>query len=483
MLSGRFGRNRGLLRGVAVPPGGRPSRAAGPDSGRPAAASRPAFPIVRALCPCYTWSMSVGSWGGLELRASDRAALEGERGPGARTAMRILVRMARIQGATRFLDITGAHIDSALYMGEATLEYAERLADGGARVVVPTTLNVAGVDPHGWERWAVPPEWARKARRQMDAYEQMGCRPTWTCAPYQTERRPGFGEQVAWGESSAIVFANSVLGARTERYPDLLDICAAIAGRVPALGLHLEENRGGDVLVTLDRIPAGVQALDGFFSVLGHWIGTRVGAAVPVITGLASPPDEDQLKALGAAMASSGAVALFHLVGVTPEAPTVTAAFHGRPPSRRLEPALADLRKARSDLHTATGRALDLVVLGSPHFSLDEFRRLAPLLEGRHAHPDVRFLVTCGRGVQLLAREAGLLDPLERFGGSVTVDTCILTTPMLDASVTVLMTNSAKYAYYAPGLLGTRVAFGSLTDCVASAVAGRVVREDAAWSD
>lgn len=418
----------------------------------------------------------------LALSEHDRALLEGELGPASAMAMRILTRMAEIQRAEGFLSITGAHIDSALFMGDATLEYAERLANLGAAVVVPTTLNVAGVDPHGWERWAVPPEWAAKARRQMDAYQRMGCAPTWTCAPYQTERRPGLGEQVAWGESSAIVFANSVLGARTERYPDLLDICAAVTGRVPALGLHLDENRAGQVRVVIRDVPRELQAHESFYPVFGHWVGNRVGGRIPVISGLSVSPDEDQLKAMGAAMASSGAVALFHLVGVTPEAPTETDAFRGRGPEEEIVADLDVLRAARGDLHTAQGRGVDMVVLGSPHFSLNEFRRLAPLLEGRHTHSSVRFLVTCGRGVKLLAREAGLLDPLERFGGEVTVDTCILTTPMLGDEIRAIMTNSAKYAYYAPGLLGTTVAFGSLEECVASAEAGRVIRLEGPWA-
>ena len=149
-------------------------------------------------------------------------------------AMRIIVRMADVFGAERLLDITAAHIDSTIFMGDATLEYAERLAGLGATVAVPSTSNVSGVDEHGWTEWPVPPEWAEKARRQMDAYRRMGCIPSFTCAPYQSEPRPAFGQQIAWGESNAIAFANSVLGARTERYPDLLDICAAITGRVPA---------------------------------------------------------------------------------------------------------------------------------------------------------------------------------------------------------------------------------------------------------
>jgi hypothetical protein len=393
--------------------------------------------------------------------------------------MRIIVRMAEVFGAASLLDITQAHIDSTIYIGEANLEFAERLAQGGARVTVPTTLNVSGLDEHGWQAWAVPPDWAEKARRQMVAYQQMGCLPTWTCAPYQTEHAPHFGQQIAWGESNAIVFANSVIGARTERYPDLLDICAAITGRVPAFGLHLDENRRAEVLLRLKSVPRALQQDSSFYPVFGYLLGKAAGDRVPVIEGLEVVPDEDQLKALGAAAASSGNVGLFHIVGVTPEAPTLEAATGGRQPEVILVD-LPALREARAELTTASGDRLDMVVLGSPHFSLAEFRQLAPLLQGRR-HPDVRFLVTTSRAVAHLARQAGLLDPLDSFGGQITVDTCILASPMLPAGVRRLMTNSGKYAYYAPGLLGAQVVFGGLADCVNSARQGRILRDETLW--
>src|SRR3954469_21056663 len=185
--------------------------------------------------------------------------LDGRDGPASQLAMSILVRMADVYGATALMDISQAHIDSTIYLGDATLEFAERLASLGARVAVPTSLNVSGVDECGWEDWGGSPEWAAKAARQMLAYERMGAVPTWTCAPYQTHMRPAFGQQIAWGESNAISFANSVIGARTERYPDLLDICCAITGRVPAIGLHLTENRGGQLLLRLSGVPLALQ--------------------------------------------------------------------------------------------------------------------------------------------------------------------------------------------------------------------------------
>ncbi len=418
----------------------------------------------------------------LALSAQDHAALAGELGAGHQMAMRIVTRMADVRGASTLIDITAAHIDSALYMGPATLEFAERLADGDAKVRVPATLNVSGIDEHGWRAWAVPTEWAEGSHRHMQAYVRMGCQPTWTCAPYQTEPRPAFGEQVAWGESSAIVFANSVLGARTERYPDLLDICAAITARVPAVGLHLSENRFGEVEVRLSAVPRSLGEHDAFYPVLGHLVGQLVGDRVPVITGLEYVPTEDQLKALGAAMASSGAVALFHWVGVTPEAPTREAAFGGGSPGRSVDIDLALLRRARDDLSSATGTALDLVVLGSPHFSLNECTALARLVAGRRRHPGVRLLVTTSRAVKAIAERAGILAPISEFGAEVMVDSCILTSPMLPSAVRVLMTNSAKFAYYTPGLLARQMAFGSLADCVESAIQGHIVRDDTLWN-
>ena len=396
-------------------------------------------------------------------------------------AMRIIVRMAEILSVERLIDIEAAHIDSSLYMGSATLEFAEKLVDLGAKVSVPSTLNVSGVDEHGWMHWSVPPGFAEKAKRQMRAYQEMGCIPTWTCAPYQTEFKPKFGQQIAWGESNAIVFANSIIGARTERYPDLLDICAAITARVPAAGLHLQENRAGHVLLRLKEVPERVQRHESFYPVLGHLMGKVSGEKNPVVVGMEVEPEWDQLKALGAAAASSGTVGLFHLVGITPEAPTLEDAFQGNEPEQEINVTMDHLREAWRELSTAGGRELDLVVLGCPHYSLTEFERLVLLIDGKEKHKDVEFLVNSNRAMRTLADEAGYLRSLEAFGGLVTVDTCPLATPMLSPDIDVVMTNSAKFSYYAPGMLNERVVFGTLEDCVLSAIEGRVVRDESLW--
>lgn len=418
----------------------------------------------------------------LLLTQKDKAMLNGEFGKATQMAMKILSRMAEISGAKELLDIVGAHIDSTVYIGDAGLEFAERLASLGAKVAVPTTLNVSGLDERHWQEWAAPHEWARQAHRQMIAYQSMGTIPTWTCAPYQTEFKPKFGDQIAWGESNAIVFANSVIGARTERYPDLFDVCCAITGRAPAIGLHLTENRAGKILLQLKNIPLQLQQSDDFYPVLGHFMGKAALDKIPVIQGLDVLPNEDQLKAFGAAAASSGGVALFHIIGVTPEAQTFAEAFQNKQPEQTIEVNMDLLRESRKALTHADNEQLDLVVLGSPHFSLAEFKQLAPLIQGKRKHERVKFLVTSSRAMTQLAKQAGLLDDLLHFGAQLTVDTCILTSPMLPKEIKYLMTNSAKFAYYTPGLLGKQITFGSLKDCVKSAVAGKVIRDESLWA-
>ena len=397
--------------------------------------------------------------------------------------MSILIRMAHVYKADHMIDIVGAHVDSTIYVGDAGLEFAERLANAGGSVIVPTTLNVSGLDEEHWQEWGVPSEWAEKAHRQMIAYQSMGTIPTWTCAPYQTEYAPKFGQQIAWGESNAIVFANSVLGARTERYPDLLDICAALTGRVPAVGLHLSENRYGDFVLDLSAIPSSIASRDDFYPVLGYVVGKLSGERIPVLDALDAKPNESQLKALGGAAASAGGVGLFHVVGTTPEAPTLREAIGGSTSFECMKVDMNVVTAARKELTTATGDKLDLVILGSPHFSLDEFRQLSPLLEGKTVHPDVTFLITTSRIMRQLAEASGVLKSLNAFGGRITVDTCILATPMLSKSTSSLMTNSGKYAFYSPGLLDVQVSFGSLEDCVSSAVSGKVIRSPSPWDN
>ncbi len=423
----------------------------------------------------------------LRLTEEDRAMLVGERGEAARLALRILLPMAQIYGAESLLDIEHAHIDGVLLHGESGLDFAERLLAAGGRVVIPTTLNVGAYDLLHPEIYRGDARTAEQARRLMQVYEEMGCEPIFTCAPYQSGARPPFGAQIAWAESNAIVFANSVLGARTQRYGDFIDICCALTGRAPACGLHLTENRRGRLLFQLEGIPTRLLADSVIYPVLGYLVGAVCGAydgagePIPILVGLSPETNEDQLKALGAAAASSGAVALFHAVGITPEARTLAAATQGEQPERVITVDLPALRVARDRLSTTETTQLDVVALGSPHFSLAEFAALRPLLERRPPHSSVDFIVCTNRIVLAALQQRGWLAPLRELGIRLVVDTCVVVAPLLRVQRGVLMTNSAKFAHYTPGNTGLGVVFGNLAECVRSAHEGRVWRDEALW--
>lgn len=391
---------------------------------------------------------------------------------GAAIAMRIVIEAARLMGAPRLIPIASAHIDGALYHGDSGTLFAERLVEAGARVAVRATLNVGALDLTGGCRVRLDRPKREMARRMMDAYRALGCEPTWTCAPYQAGHRPERGSDVAWGESNAVVFCNSVLGARTNRYGDFLDIACAIAGRAPDYGLHRPENRVATVVFDVSALPASFLSSEIAWPVLGSLFGREIGNAIGVVKGIAADPGEDALKAFGAASASSGAVGLFHIAGVTPEAPDLFTALGGAEPAAviRVTPQMA--AEARALLSTAqTADRIDAVAIGSPHLSLDEIGRLETLIAGRRLA--VPLYACTGRHVLgELSRERRAA--LENAGVTLVADTCVVVTPILpELQGGVLMTNSGKFAHYAPGNTGYAVLYGSLAECVESAVTGK----------
>jgi predicted aconitase len=412
----------------------------------------------------------------LRLSDGDRAFLGGEAGPAAAFSMKILVAFAEATGAAALLDVAQAHVDGCLYHGKVSLDFAQRLVDQGGQVRVPTTLNVGAVDLIHPELMRMNPEALRPAAELMRAHVALGCRATFTCAPYQSLSRPSFGEHIAWGESNAIVFANSVIGARTERYGDFLDLCCAMTGRAPAAGLHLGENRRGEVLFRLSGFPDAPVPSDSIFVALGLIIGARAGGRVPVIDGLPNPRDEDQLKGLGAAAASSGAVGLYQVVGVTPEAPTLADALGGRTAAETFVVTPSDISDALQCLSTVPpGAPLAAVCLGTPHFSRAEWDRLLSLLRAGAGGRTPIYVNTARATLSGLEAE-GLLSNLPGWHVIPVVDTCTYLTAILEKLDGVVMTNSGKWAHYAPGNIGVKVAFGEMEDCIASAAVGRVVR-------
>ena len=338
-------------------------------------------------------------------------------------------------------------------------------------------MNVSSLDLLHPELFLGDDDTRNKARATMQAYEDMGCQPTWTCAPYQLLERPAFGDRVAWAESSAIVFANSVLGARTDRFGDFIDIAAALTGRAPESGLFLDENRRAGVIYDVSGFSHDLKETEQFFTVLGLFIGADVDQRVPAVTGI-DTATEDQLKMMGAASATTGSVALIHVVGVTPEAPTLQAATGGGD-TRTVTVTPGMLRAAANTLSGYDASApLRTVNVGTPHYSATQIARLSDLLDDRAVHESVTFYVNIGRDVLGTVPN---VPQLEDQGIVFVTDTCTYITPILETTNGVAMSDSAKWAYYAPGNVGVQVMFASTPDCVESAVKGQIVRGIDTW--
>jgi hypothetical protein len=391
-----------------------------------------------------------------------------------------VVKAANIMEAEHLIPIAFAHIDACFYTGRAHVDFARFLRDNGAHFDIPVWTNngvVSLADP-SLRPPAEDMETVSGAADLMRIYAGLGCKPTWTCAPYQIAGGPKFGDHIAVGESNAVAYYNSVVGARTNKYGAYLDVACALTGLVPHAGLHREENRKAALHFDCTALPQDWRHADIFAHLLGHHVGRLAGRRTPVISGLLPETGKDALKAISSAVASSGGVELWHGVGITPEAPELAAVFaRGETHSVTAE----DLRRAHRELSTGQDGPLTAVALGTPHFSLAEFGELVRLLDGRRIRQGMTFLVSTGRGVRELAAAKGWIADLGRAGIEVPVDVCTYYSPRVRGVSGRVMTNAAKWAYYAPGMLGVDVAFGSLKECVESGVRGEVWRDPELW--
>ena len=418
---------------------------------------------------------------GFRLSERDQRFLAGEFGEAGKIAMRIILRAAQLEGADSLIDVDKAHIDGCFYHGPASLRFAGKLRQLGGRVRVPATMNALCVDRRQWRGLGVAEAVGRPSDDLADAYVEMGVEPTYTCAPYLLDGAPVFGQQIAWAESNAVVFANSVLGARTMKYPDYLDILVAITGRAPNADCHVVSRRLGTLRID---VPRPQRPDDSFYAALGYHIGKLATNEIPIVCGLEGlSVSRDDLKAFGAAFATTSAAAMFHILGVTPEAKTLEEAAGPAGPARHLAVTTDDLRETWLELNTATTADVDLVSLGNPHFSLTECERLALLCAGRRKSDRVTVIVTCGRDVYEKAKAAGYAMRVADFGGRFMNDTCwcFIGEPVVAHEVRNILTNSGKYAHYGPAAVNKGFHFGSLERCVEAACAGYVETAFPRW--
>jgi hypothetical protein len=410
------------------------------------------------------------------LTDEERGILDGAGGEPQRIALGLLVKLGEVYGADRLVQIASAHLVASSYQiaGEAGIEIYTRLLEQGARVKVRTTSDPGSIDFARWREFRTPADYAERQIKIAELLDRMGVIPTWTCTPYTTFNVPRFGEHLGWSESSAVVFANSVIGARTNRLAAYVDLCAALVGRVPYFGLHVPERRRGEILFELDPDLAAGFA-DHYFPALGYLVGQTVGDRIPVIAGVRQATF-DQLKALGAASAASGSVALYHMVGITPEARTVEEAFGGRPPAKRIRIGKPEIARTLEQMSTGEGGAVDVVGVGCPHASIDQMRRYAALLDGRRVHPGVQLWVCTNTVVEAMARTMGYVRAIERAGARLMVGTCHNDCPLGAWGFRRLATDSGKFAYYTPTTVGTECVFTSTEACIQAAITGRVER-------
>ncbi|TDH38528.1 DUF521 domain-containing protein [Pseudohoeflea suaedae] len=398
----------------------------------------------------------------LDLAADEQAMLDGAKGEAAAVAMRVICAMAAQQGAGSLVPVSQAHIDGCIYASPANLTFAERMLELGAEVTVPTTMNAISVDRENWRGQGMDPEFGVPAQRLADAYVEMGCAPTFTCAPYLLETAPHEAEAIAWAESNAVVFANTVLGARTTKHPDFLDLCIAVTGRAPCSGVYLDANRRPAIILDVD-MPGQVE--DAFWPLIGYVAGARAPDCIPLLRGLAETGPDD-LKALCAAFGTMSAAPMLHVEGVTPEADLDPL------------PQAATVRITREDLRETWARLnygpeeVDLIAIGSPHASLAELRRLRDALGGETTR--VPIIATAGRRIIDEARTDGILHDLKKSGVRVFPDICwcSIGEPVFPRETTVVLTNSGKYAHYGPGLSGRHVRLAGLDDCIRAALTG-----------
>ncbi|MBN2251992.1 MAG: aconitase X catalytic domain-containing protein [Candidatus Altiarchaeota archaeon] len=397
----------------------------------------------------------------MNLTTEEQAMLEGKEGAGVQKAMEILVALGEIYGARDMVPIASSQVSGVSYknLGDAGLEFLQDWAEKGARVRVPTTMNPAGVDVELWKKLGISREFAEKQKELIRAYTDMGVAPSCTCTPYMAGNAPKYGEHIAWSESSAVCHANSILGARTNREGGPSALAAAIAGRTPRYGLHLDANRKASLVVEVE-CELGDYA---DYGALGYMIGRKAGNRIPYFIFKKNRKIKtDCFKTLGATMAAAGSVALYHVHGVTPEAKKQNMIL-----SYAERFTVNDLEEGYDALDSGND-GIDFVAIGCPHASLDELREMAGLLRGRKVKTTL--WITTARRIKKTAGD--LVKEIEDSGAHVVADTCMIVAPVEELGFKSMATNAGKAAFYAPSHCGMSVRFGPLHRCIEAAVTG-----------
>lgn len=393
----------------------------------------------------------------MRLTDYEKRMLDGQLGEMKQQAMQALYDLAVFYDVGEFVEVVGCHDDSTVYAGEAQVAFAEYLADHGAKFAVPTTTNATACDINLWNRQKHNIEVMAATKRIEAAHIKMGAIPTWSCAPYHVGVAPSFGQQFASAESNVICYYNSVIGARTNRYAEGL--------------VKLGDDIKSEYFVEED-----------IYNLVSYSYGSIVADRIWALEGIpAKGITNEIMKQFSATAASSGGIALYHMIGVTPEAQTKEQAFGGKKPKEIVEIHLSDLAEAERQLTNPDVTDIDAIVLGCPHCSYNECAKVAELLHGRKIHDNVQFWLITPRSVAERIKDSGLYEQLIRSGIEIYSDGCILEYRNDKLGTRTMMSNSGKFDTYCFSMRGLQPVFGSMRECVESAVAGKVVREAKPW--
>ena len=384
----------------------------------------------------------------MHLTKEQERMLEGEHGEIVAKMMRLLVRLGDVYDASKMIPVASVQVAGVSYksIGDAGLEFLQDIAKE-ARVKVLTFLNPAGMDLENWREMGIDEEFAKKQVAIIEAFKKMGIIISATCTPYLAGNLPRYRQHIAWSESSAVSFANSVIGARTNREGGPSALAAAITGFTPYYGLHLDENRQPSVVI---EVKTELKTSTDF-AAMGYYVGKEVKKGIPYFKGIGNA-DVDDLKALGAAMAASGAVALYHVEGITPEAKEVSIDA-----LEKIEFGEEELKEIYDRLNT--GDEPDIIIFGCPHASLNEIIKIARLVKGKRK----KFWICTSRAVKEIAGKMGLEEKIEKAGGKIIADTCMVVSPIENLFSTTAV-NSAKAAHYLPGFCKQKVVFKSMEE-------------------
>lgn len=408
----------------------------------------------------------------MQLSESEKAILAGDLGREAQKVLEIWLKVYEINGADGFVDVEEVMLASTQNMsigGVMGMEFLTALAEGGVKFKAKTITDPISIDLEGWERLRIPADYAENQHRSVAALIKMGAVPTWTCTPYLAGSIPRYGRHLAYVETSCVIFANSFFGARTNREMDISALAAAITGKTPRYGMHLAENRAGSLLVTLETELTCTSDYDA----LGNHIGKIAGSRIPIFKNMDKRVSAQALMQLGAALATTGAVMLFHVEGVTPDIIVNPEACGAKKNISEEVVVTSEMMKtAYRDMNTTADADVDFVAVGCPHYTIDKIREIAAYMDGKKVKAGVETWVCTSQTVRNIARRSGEIETIEKAGAKVVVDTCMVLAPVKQMGFRTMATDSAKAQFYVSGF-GIGVRFGDTKQCLEAAVTGR----------